>query len=439
MFCDETTIYAYAGKGGDGSVSFRKEKYVPFGGPDGGDGGEGGNVVLLVDPNIHTLAEFNTKKHFHADPGGGGMKKNMHGKNGEDLILKVPPGTLVYSHDKKEVIADLTTNGQQFTVAKGGRGGFGNAHFTSATRKTPRFAELGEPGEEIEVVLEIKLIAEVGIIGLPSVGKSTFISHVSNAKPKIAEYHFTTLVPNLGVVELSRFGGDKSESFVIADLPGLIEGASEGKGLGHQFLKHSQRTKILLHFLDITDDNAVKNYETINKELKKYDEELAQKEQILVINKIDSIPEELRKEFAEDIAERAGIKEYFAISGVTGEGVRNLLFVIWNKIAELRKKEVQENPVETVKVIKPAAISNDKDVSIHPIEKKGEIKHFKLEGKRLEQIVVMSDLSNEEAVHRVHDVLKKMGVIKKLLRHGAQDGDILHIGNAKIEFLNILD
>lgn len=444
MFCDEVTLRLIAGKGGSGGLSFRREKYVPYGGPDGGDGGNGGAIIFEVDNNVHTLAEYKSRKDFRAEDGQNGIKKNMHGRNGHNLILKVPPGTLVFEENGRRLIADLTEIGEKFTVVKGGRGGFGNAHFTSSTRKTPNFAEKGEPGEEIKVILELKMIAEVAIIGLPSAGKSTLIAQVSNARPKIADYPFTTLVPNLGVVNMDRFGGEKSQEFVVADVPGLIEGASEGKGLGHTFLKHVQRTKVLIHLVDGMLDDLPSRVREIESELKKYDPELAKRPTILAINKIDAIAAgDLKKEI-NTLKRKYKNREVFSVSAVTGDGIKSLLFAVWNQIAAKREEEMIIKNKEQPEQIKPQVIkilAEPDEKRVHVVQRadRDEKQVFQISGKRLEQIVIMSDLRNHEAMVRVYDVLKKMGLIKRLVSLGARDGDILQIGNDEIEFLELLD
>lgn len=449
MFCDEVKLRLIAGRGGHGALSFRKEKYVPYGGPDGGDGGRGGNVYFIVDNNIHTLADYKSRKDFAAENGQNGMKKNMHGKNGEDLYLKVPPGTLIFDAEEKKLLADLTKIGETYLAIKGGRGGFGNAHFTSSTRKTPSFAEKGEPGEEQEVIVELKMIAEVGIIGLPSAGKSTLIAHISNAKPKIADYPFTTLVPNLGVVNLDKFGGDSSQEFVVADVPGLIPGASEGKGLGHTFLKHVQRTRVLIHLLDGTLEDLVKNVTDIEEELEKYDQKLLSLPNYLVINKIDSIlPDELKKKIKQ-LQKKFPKRKIYSISGVTGEGMKTLLFDLWKEISSRREHEKEateanldkeeESAVSKPQVFNPLAEISEKRTTVKKLENREDKQVFRIEGKRLEQIVVMSDLYNEQAVNRIYDVLKKMGLLRRLRQLGAKDGDILKIGGEEIEFLDLLD
>lgn len=501
-FCDETTVTFKAGDGGNGAVSFRREKYISKGGPDGGNGGDGGNIILRANANINTLVDFNTRKLFKAPSGKNGAKKNQNGQMGEDLILKVPLGTIIKDENGK-TIADLKLRSQEFIVACGGRGGKGNAQFVSSTRQTPAFAELGEPGGEITVNMELKLVAEVGIIGLPSAGKSTLISRISAVKPKIAEYHFTTLTPNLGVVDMKQFGGSEGESFTVVDIPGLIEGAAEGKGLGHEFLRHVGRAKFLIHLVDGSLPNLRKDFDTINAELAKYSIELTKKEQIVVINKCDLLIEEIYPEIkAEFKGFKRKNKKLFFISAVTGQNLRELIFYIWEKVKKMRsidqdaiellaQKNESENSQETHKVFRPHLTSSDKNFEIALINKeKGKIelregakrmthkdrlkkqelramlkggevsdeefeeqmyslKHgfkkqdkvtkferkvFEVRGKRIEQIAVMTNMENEEAIDRVHDVLDKMDISKRLAASGAKIGDIIIIAGKRFHF-----
>jgi len=314
MLIDEALIKVKAGKGGDGAVSFRREKYVARGGPDGGDGGDGGDVIIKCSEDVHTLTDYLRVKEFGAENGQNGGKARRSGKSGEDLILKVPPGTMIYDSDKKKLIGDLHSKDDSITVAKGGRGGWGNVHFKNATNQTPRFANPGTQGEQFKLKLELKLIADVGIIGLPNAGKSTLISVISSARPKIADYPFTTLEPCLGVA------GFKNKQFVACDIPGLIEGASQGKGLGHKFLKHIERTKIIVHLIDATGENLEKNYRTIRQELEKFSPKLTHKKEIIVLSKIDLInklPKNFKFDLAISAATRKGIKEL--ISRITNE------------------------------------------------------------------------------------------------------------------------
>ena len=316
MFTDYAKIIIKSGNGGDGAVTFRREKYVAAGGPDGGDGGKGGSIYFRVDPNANTLVDFRYTKKFKAENGENGSGSNKYGKAGEDLYIDVPIGTIIKDAETGKVVADLSEEGQEELVLKGGRGGKGNSHFATATRQVPRFAQAGEDGEEKEVILELKLLADVGLLGFPNVGKSTFLSRVTDAKPKIANYHFTTIEPNLGVVKAKN-----GESFVIADIPGIIEGASEGVGLGIQFLRHVERTRLLLHVIDVSGiegRNPVEDYYTINKELKEYSEKLATRKQILVANKLDIMQDDTGLKELEELAKKEGL-ELFKISGVISE------------------------------------------------------------------------------------------------------------------------
>ena len=304
MFSDEASINVQAGKGGDGLASFRREKFEPWGGPDGGNGGAGGNIFFEVDLNLNTLSDYLSSKHFTAENGKVGGKKECAGRSGEDLFLRVPLGTKIMDSDTKELIFDLNTPNTRVLVAKGGKGGFGNTHFKTSTRQAPKFAELGEEGQNLDLDMELQLVADCAIIGIPSSGKSTLISVISNAKPKIADYPFTTLIPNLGVVKLSEFDKNQEGSFVVADIPGLIEGASSGKGLGIKFLRHVQRAPILIHLVDILDDDFINNYQVINQELMKFSKELANRPQFLVFNKIDAIDKEELEFKLEEFFER---------------------------------------------------------------------------------------------------------------------------------------
>ncbi|HLG26130.1 MAG TPA: GTPase ObgE, partial [Candidatus Gracilibacteria bacterium] len=336
-FCDQTIVEFIGGSGGNGAISFRREKYVPKGGPDGGDGGSGGNVILLADGNINTLVDYSTKKLFAAEDGEKGRGANSFGKTGSDLLLKVPAGTLVIDHETKEILFDLKRHGEKFVVARGGRGGMGNTHFKSSVHQVPRFAETGEEGQKRIVTLELQLVADVGIIGFPSAGKSTLISRISNAKPKIAAYPFTTLIPNLGVVDMKMLDKREKGSFVVADIPGLIEGAHAGKGLGHKFLKHVSRTEALVHLVDPTRE-SVEDFRIINKELAAFDERLSKKNQLVAISKSDAISAEDLKKFKKDLEKKnPSLKgELHVISSVTGEGIKELVFEMYERVQKWR-------------------------------------------------------------------------------------------------------
>lgn len=435
MFCDELKIKVLAGNGGNGCSSFRKEKYVPKGGPDGGDGGRGGNIMIKVNPNLNTLNHLAMKKDYKAEEGGHGKGKNMHGKNAPDLILEVPQGTIIFDGNKSEILADLNKIGDQATIAQGGKGGLGNYHFRSSTHQAPRFAETGEPGERRELTLELKMVADVGLIGLPSVGKSTLISVISNARPKIAAYHFTTLTPNLGVVSMAKFGGSANDSFVAADIPGLIEGASEGKGLGIQFLKHIARTKLLVHVVDATLEKADENYKTITNELKKFSKELAKREEIIVINKLDAIEDKELNERMKELKSVIKTKKVFTISAVTHEGLQPLLFEISKKLVALKKKELlkkSKKPEKEMPILRPH-LERIK-FTIERIEKLKTHNIFYVKGARTEQILLMTDINGQEGLERVYHHFEKSGIQKAIKKAGADIGDFIVISGKQIPY-----
>jgi GTPase len=433
MFCDELNLKLVAGKGGDGCVSFRREKFVPRGGPNGGDGGHGGDIIFKVNPHLNTLSKLANQKVYKGEDGVHGQGKNMHGKNAEAVILEVPPGTIIYNKDKSELIADLNQDGAECNVSRGGKGGLGNARFTSSTHQAPKFAETGEPGEEVDITLELKLVAELGLIGLPSAGKSTLISVISNAKPKIAAYHFTTLIPNLGVVAMKTFGGSKEDGFLVADIPGLIEGASEGKGLGHQFLRHIARTRVLVHVIDGSLDNADINYKTIRQELKKFDPELDEKPEIVAINKNDLLIPEIVEERMEEIKKVAPKAKVFVISSIAKEGLKELMFEAHKLLQEIRKKELKAKPVaESVVIHRPHL--DTVQFQIEKIIQKKERKVFRITGKRIEQLIVMTDLNNIEGLERVYHYMERMGIKRAIERHGATFGDFIRIRKQDIPY-----
>jgi GTP-binding protein len=427
MFVDEVEIEVKAGDGGNGLVAFRREKYVPRGGPAGGDGGRGGDVVLLADGQLTTLVDFRYKRSYKAQRGGNGGPNCMTGRNGEDLILRVPVGTQVFDAETGELLADLSVEGQRVVVARGGRGGRGNAHFATPTLRTPRFAENGEPGEARKLRLELKLLADVGLIGFPNVGKSTLIARVSAAKPKIADYPFTTLVPNLGIVRV-----DENRSFVMADIPGLIEGAHAGAGLGIRFLRHIERTRLLVHIIDVsgqTGRNPVDDFEVINRELRLYSPDLAKLPQVVALNKID-VP--LARETAEKIApvfEARGFKT-FLISAATGEGVDSLIYFLADELEKL--ENVVPTPGEVREIIR---VSPEK-LDLRQWEAKRIGDHeFVVEGKGLERTVAMTNLENEEAVRRLQRKLHRLGIIEALKNLGIQEGDTVRIGTVEFDYV----
>ena len=425
MFIDQASVYVKAGDGGNGLVAYRREKYVPKGGPAGGDGGDGGNVVFKVDEGLNTLMDFRYNRHFKAKRGENGMSQNQHGKNAEPLVVAVPPGTKVIDEDTDQVIADLTQHEQEAVIVKGGRGGRGNSRFQSPRNPAPAFAENGEPGQERNIVVELNLIADVGLVGFPSVGKSTLLSTVTSAKPKIADYHFTTLVPNLGVVDTQD-----QRSFVMADLPGLIEGAHQGIGLGYQFLRHVERTRVIVHIIDmaaIEGRDPYEDYLTINKELKEYDQKLMSRPQLIVANKMD-MPgaDDNLKKFKNKLDDNVDI---YPISTITKEGVRDLLFAIANLLDQIPKDVVDIEETEHKVVYRhekeeaPFTISRDTDGA------------FKLSGHEIERLFQMTDFAREEAAQRFSRQLRTMGVDKALRNKGVKDGDTIRLMDYEFEFI----
>ncbi len=428
MFLDEATITVTGGSGGDGCVSWRREKYVPRGGPDGGDGGYGGSVFIQADSNTDTLSLFRSVKKFRAENGMRGSGQRRHGKNGNDLLLVVPPGTLVKNDES--LIADLRDVGDEVMVVCGGRGGFGNAHFTTATRQGPDFAESGEPGASKVLHLELKLVADVGIIGFPSAGKSTLISVVSSAKPKIANYPFTTLVPNLGVVHVSE------RSFILCDLPGLIEHASEGKGLGHTFLKHIERCGILLHLLDLsraikrnTVDTSVllSDYATIRRELEVYSEALAHKQEIVVLSKADLTIEDLAPIIA--VLHKNGVPVHSAISAASRKGVDELLNAMLPIVMKSRQHREADSE-ETTPVLTPHSDSMRMGAFNVRKESDGTIR---VRGKRIEQFVNMTNFNAEGSVLRFTDVIERIGVKRAVLRERGTSEAPIFIGSVRVD------
>lgn len=425
QFIDKSKIFVKAGDGGNGKSSFRREKYVPKGGPDGGDGGKGGDVVLLADENINTLLNFRYNKKYTAANGGHGDIKKQFGRGAEDCIIKVPVGTVVKDFATGKILADLVEIGQREIVAKGGRGGRGNAKFKSSSRRAPTFAELGEPGESRELLLELKLLADVGLAGYPSVGKSSLISAVSDARPEIAEYHFTTLTPVLGVVKLGY-----EKSFVMADIPGLIEGAADGVGLGHEFLRHIERTKLILHVVDaaaVDGRNPVEDYYKINSELKKYSEKIASRTQILVANKTDLPQAAENLPALKKLAEDEGI-EFFAISAVTHENVSELINYVGNWLEEHRADFVTEKIADDVKIF-----DLDKDDDEIIIER-NDAADFIVRNKNLEKIVAMTNFDNSEGLRRFQFIWRMKNLDSKLKERGIKEGMTVHIGKMEFEW-----
>ena len=421
MFIDEAVIEVEAGRGGDGCVSFRREKHVPCGGPDGGDGGDGGSIMLVADTHLSTLLDFHYKRRYKASSGGHGSGSNRKGRNGKSITLRVPVGTLVYDADTGDLLADLSRPGMRFVAARGGKGGRGNAHFATPTRQTPRFAEKGLPGERRTLRLELKLLADVGIVGMPNAGKSTLISRISAAKPKIADYPFTTLVPNLGVVQY------QDQSFVVADIPGLIEGAHAGVGLGHQFLRHVERARLLLYLLDVSPFATappLEAFETLQRELELYNPDLARKPALVALNKIDALAPDERA--AVDSVRRtieAQGYEVFALSAYTGEGLEALLARLAQRVAELPPPEplIEPAPEVAKPVRQPTRVFKDGEV-------------FVVEGTLPLEIVQRTDFGNHEAVLRMQKRLKGLGVFRRLQELGAQEGDTVRIGDVELEY-----
>ena len=415
MFVDYAKIVIKSGDGGDGAATFRREKYVAAGGPDGGDGGKGGDVYFAVDPNSNTLIDFRYTKKFKAENGQNGSGSHKFGKSGQDCIIKVPLGTIVRDAETNKVIMDLSEEGQKELILKGGRGGKGNSHFATSTRQAPRFAIDGEKGKEKEIILELKLLADVGLVGFPNVGKSTILSRVTKATPKIADYHFTTIDPNLGVVK-TKYG----DSFVLADIPGIIEGASEGVGLGIQFLRHVERTRLLLHVIDIAGTegrNPVEDFYKINDELKKYSEKLANRKQIIVANKIDSMQDDNNIREIQKLAKEKNI-EVFKISAVTGEGLEEL----FNHVAEILKTLPKEDIVDVEDRIVYTLEDDKDDFTVQIID--GE---FIIEGPAVERLMGRVNIGDNESYAYMERMLKKLGIEDELKAKGVKEGDTVKI------------
>ena len=422
MFTDYTKIIIKSGDGGNGAATFRREKYVASGGPDGGDGGNGGNVYFQVDKDKNTLIDFRYNKKFKAKNGENGSGSHCNGKYGEDLYIKVPIGTVIKDAETGKVIADLSEPNQKELILKGGRGGRGNSHFATATRQAPRFSEDGEKGEEKELILELKLLADVGLLGFPNVGKSTFLSIVTDAKPKIANYHFTTIEPNLGVVKTKDGNG-----FVIADIPGIIEGASEGVGLGIQFLRHVERTRLLLHFLDVSGQEGrdpVEDFYAINKELKKYSEKLSTRKQIIVANKIDVMQDDTLLKEVEKLAKKEKM-EIFKISAVTKEGVEELIDHVTKTLKTLPKEDLIDIEDKIV-----YTLEDKKDE--WKIEKEDGV--FKVTGKAIQRLMGRVNIEDNESIYYLQKSLKNMGVDDKLKEMGVCEGDTVILDDWELEW-----
>lgn len=419
QFIDKAKIKISSGKGGNGVVAWRREKFVDKGGPAGGDGGRGGSVYLVADEGLSTLLDFTYRSIFKADNGENGFKKSMHGKSAKDLYIKVPTGTIVKDLKTGNIIADLTQHEQTVLVAKGGRGGRGNIHFCTPQNRAPQYCEPGEPGIERELQLELKLLADVGLLGFPNAGKSTFISRVSAAKPKIADYPFTTIVPNLGVVRKSTGDG-----YVIADIPGLIEGASEGVGLGHDFLRHVERCRFLLHIIDGTEENPVKNYQIINSELEKYSEKLAKLYQVVAINKIDAIDKDRLSEIKQEF-KNIGV-EPFCISAVTGENIDALKLELEHKVDTIEK------PASEITVEEDLDATNNDD-GYWDVQKLNKNTYL-VTGGRIIRISQVTDPRSTEQIIRFQNIMISMGIMEELKRLGIQNGDTIIVGKLELEY-----
>lgn len=417
MFVDYAKIIIKSGDGGNGAATFRREKYVAAGGPDGGDGGRGGDVYFEVDPNANTLIDFRFTKKFKAENGQNGSGGHKFGKSGQDIIVKVPVGTIVKDAETGKVIVDMSKEGQKELILKGGRGGKGNSHFATSTRQAPRFAIDGEPGKEKEVILELKLLADVGLVGFPNVGKSTILSRVTKATPKIADYHFTTIDPNLGVVKTEH-----GDSFVLADIPGIIEGASEGVGLGIQFLRHVERTRLLLHVLDVAGTegrNPVDDFNKINEELKKYSEKLAARKQIIVANKIDSMQDDENYKSLEKLAKENDM-EIYKISAVTGEGLNDLFNHVAKIIKTLPKEEIVEIEDRIVYTLEDDEEEQFKIEMVKPGE-------FIVTGPAAQRLMGRVNIGDNESYAYMEKMLKKIGITQALKDKGVKEGDTVKI------------
>ena len=429
MFVDTAKIFVQAGRGGNGAVSFRRELYIEKGGPDGGDGGKGGNVVFRATKDLNTLLNFRYKPEIKAKNGENGSKRNKTGKSGEDLIVKVPVGTLVKRDG--EILADLKFDGEEAIVARGGDGGFGNAHFKSSVRQTPRVAELGEAGETFEADLELKLLADVGLVGFPNAGKSTFLSVVSNARPEIANYAFTTLTPNLGVAEIDGF------NLLIADIPGLIEGASEGKGLGDAFLRHVERTSVLLHLIDIYEENPDEQYRIIREELKKYQPDLLDRPEIVALTKAEGMDAEMIDFQISKLRKVANSSQIFVISSSAHQGLKEVLRALRKQVEDFRNSQSEidanEEENEDIAVI---SLSQDEINKAWTVNFNEEETIFEVYGEKIEKFARRTNFMNVHGVNRLRDILRKMGIEHELRRMGAENSSIISIAGNQFELVD---
>lgn len=421
MFVDTAKVTVVAGRGGNGAVSFRTEKYIDHGGPDGGDGGHGGDIVFVGDENTNTLIDFRYHPEIKADKGENGSKRDRRGKSADPMLVKVPLGTIVSRGG--EVIADITQKGQQVVIAHGGEGGYGNAHFKSSTRQAPRVAEVGEPGETFEATLELRLLADVGLIGFPNAGKSTFLSVVSNARPEIADYAFTTLTPNLGVADID------SSTLLIADIPGLIEGASEGKGLGGDFLRHVDRTSVLLHLIDAYTDEIADAYKVIRAELKAHNPNLVDRSEVVAITKTEGLDDEIINDQLSKLqAVVPAETPLFAISATAHKNIKELLRELASQVDIARKFEASKKPDVEVDDMPTISLSNVQKEASWQVDKVGE--HFEVSGQKIEKFARRTDFNNPHSLNRLRDIMRKMGVSHELERKGAQQSSLIKIGNS---------
>ncbi len=430
MLFDHTKIFVKAGDGGNGSMHFRREKFAPFGGPDGGDGGRGGSVYFEATHNLNTLIDYRYKHHFKAQAGEAGMRQKMHGAKGEDIVLLVPCGTIIRDAESNELIADLLDSGERVMVARGGRGGLGNVHFATATNQAPKESQNGESGEERWVTLELRLIADVGLVGYPNAGKSTLLSVVSAANPKIADYPFTTLVPNLGVVEIGQPRQGDGFSFVLADIPGLIEGAAQGVGLGLEFLRHVQRTRLLLHVLDgaAPDRDPWQDFHAINRELREYDAQLAKRPQIIVFNKMDLPDAQQQWPTLKAEAEAAGYP-VFAISAAANQGVKELMQFAASRLLEIQQEEAERAASQPITDMQGPVLRPQPEDAF-TVSKEGDV--FVVRGKRVERTVGMTNQQSEDSMARLQVTLEKMGVTKALEEAGVKPGDAVRFGKVEL-------
>ncbi len=433
VFVDKAKIFIQSGKGGDGHVSFRREKYVPNGGPDGGDGGKGGDIIFVVDEGLNTLADFHYGGKYKAENGQDGNKRRCHGKNGEDLYIKVPEGTVIKEAVTGKVIADMSGDNKEAIILKGGRGGNGNMHYATSTMQAPKYAQPGQPSITLEVLLELKIIADVGLVGFPNVGKSTFLSKVSNAKPKIANYHFTTLSPMLGVVDLSDAKG-----FVVADIPGLIEGAADGAGLGHEFLRHIERTRMMIHVVDAASTEGrdpIEDIEAINSELAKYNADISKRPQVIAANKIDMLPDGENADIINKIREKyepMGVK-VFATSTLTGKGIKELLYYVSKTISEMPKEKIvfeQE--------FFPEEMSREQDEAF-TVEYDSDAQEYVIEGPKIEKMLGYTNLESEKGFAFFQKFLADNGILDELEKLHINEGDTVRMYGYSFEYYRNAD